>query len=199
MRRCRWRSTWRATPGPSSATARPASTSSCATTTVASACRSTRRTACTARPATSRTRPRTSSGSFPRAAAARTTRGCERPRPPAPRGSDRFLQEQRAADLARLVAGRPVVRVERAQPGLHRLAQLVDGAVALHAQRLCRQRLGVAEHLPPTLADDLVRLQRRGGGTGRCLGVETLERGALPRVGNALRVAVAQARTAHVP
>jgi electron-transferring-flavoprotein dehydrogenase len=36
----------------------------------ASGCRSTRRTACTARPATSRTRRRTSSGSRPRAAAA---------------------------------------------------------------------------------------------------------------------------------
>ena len=40
-------------------------------------CRSTRRTASTARPATSRTRPRTSTGSCPRAAAGRTIRICE--------------------------------------------------------------------------------------------------------------------------
>src|SRR3954463_2153559 len=37
-----------------------------------------RRTACTARPATSRTRGRTSSGSCRKAAAARTTRTCDR-------------------------------------------------------------------------------------------------------------------------
>ena len=43
-----------------------------------SACRSTRRTACTARPATSRTRGRTSCGSCPKAAAARTIRACRR-------------------------------------------------------------------------------------------------------------------------
>ena len=41
-------------------------------------CRSTRRTASTARPATSRTRPRTSTGSCPRAAAGRTIRTCEK-------------------------------------------------------------------------------------------------------------------------
>ena len=40
------------------------------------ACRSTRRTACTARPATSRIRPRTSTGWCPKAAAARTIRTC---------------------------------------------------------------------------------------------------------------------------
>ena len=40
-------------------------------------CRSTRRTACTARPATSRTRRRTSCGSRPKAAAGRTTRTCD--------------------------------------------------------------------------------------------------------------------------
>ena len=40
-------------------------------------CRSTRRTACTARPATSRIRGRTSSGSRPRAAAGRTIRACK--------------------------------------------------------------------------------------------------------------------------
>src|SRR5688572_14531042 len=40
-------------------------------------CRSTRRTACTARPATSRTRRRTSPGSRPRAAADPTTRACD--------------------------------------------------------------------------------------------------------------------------
>ena len=40
------------------------------------ACRSTRRTACTARPATSRIRRRTSTGSCPRAAADRTIRTC---------------------------------------------------------------------------------------------------------------------------
>ena len=45
-------------------------------------CRSTRRTACTARPATSRTRPRTSTGSRPRAAAGRTIpAGCEKLQP----------------------------------------------------------------------------------------------------------------------
>ena len=59
------------------ATARPASTSSCRRRRrQASACRSTRRTACTARPATSRTRRRTSCGSRPKAAAGRTTWGC---------------------------------------------------------------------------------------------------------------------------
>ena len=41
------------------------------------ACRSTRRTACTARPATSRTRRRTSTGSCPKAAAGRTIRTCD--------------------------------------------------------------------------------------------------------------------------
>jgi electron-transferring-flavoprotein dehydrogenase len=41
-------------------------------------CRSMRRTACTARPATSRTRPRTSCGSPRKAAAGRTTRTCNR-------------------------------------------------------------------------------------------------------------------------
>ena len=46
----------------------------------ASACRSTRRTACTARPATSRIRARTSTGSRRRAAAGRTTRTCDAPR-----------------------------------------------------------------------------------------------------------------------
>src|SRR5258708_1632468 len=61
----------------SSATAPPACTSS-STWTPSRACRSTRRTACTARPATSRTRRRTSSGSPPKAAAARTTRTCSR-------------------------------------------------------------------------------------------------------------------------
>jgi electron-transferring-flavoprotein dehydrogenase len=40
-------------------------------------CRSTPRTACTARPATSRIRRRTSCGSCPKAAAARTTRTCD--------------------------------------------------------------------------------------------------------------------------
>ena len=45
--------------------------------TTATACRSTRRTACTARPATSRTRRRTSCGSRRKAAAGRTTRTCE--------------------------------------------------------------------------------------------------------------------------
>ena len=63
----------RCTTAPSSATARPASTSSSPRDDgAASACRSTRRTACTARPATSRTRRRTSTGSRPKAAAGRT-------------------------------------------------------------------------------------------------------------------------------
>ena len=44
----------------------------------AAACRSTSRTACTARPATSRTRPRTSTGWCRRAAMARTTSACDR-------------------------------------------------------------------------------------------------------------------------
>ena len=51
----------------------------------ASACRSTRRTACTARPATSRIRPRTSAGSCPRAAAAPTIRTCRNRRSPGAR------------------------------------------------------------------------------------------------------------------
>ena len=50
----------------------------------ASGCRSTRRTACTARPATSRIRRRTSSGSRRKAAADPTIPGCELP--PAPTG-----------------------------------------------------------------------------------------------------------------
>ena len=74
------------TTGPRRATARPASTSSSPTTPRtprqrhraqrACACRSTRRTACTARPATSRIRSRTSTGSRRKAAAGRTTRAC---------------------------------------------------------------------------------------------------------------------------
>ncbi len=61
------------------ATARPASTSSFATTTTAiHACRSMRRTACTAKPATSRTRRRTSSGSRPKSGGEYpTTPACE--------------------------------------------------------------------------------------------------------------------------
>src|SRR6266478_3932871 len=62
-------------PGRSSATARPGSTSSW-TWRPRRVCRSTRRTACTARPATSRTRSRTSCGSRPKAAAAPTIPTC---------------------------------------------------------------------------------------------------------------------------
>ena len=59
------------------AIARPACMRSSAPRRARRGCRSTRRTACTARPATSRTRPRTSTGSPRRAAAARTIRaGC---------------------------------------------------------------------------------------------------------------------------
>src|SRR3954453_13846974 len=63
---------------PSSATARPASTRSCATMPgPIPGSRSTRRTASTARPATSRTRPRTSTGWCRRAAADRTIPTCD--------------------------------------------------------------------------------------------------------------------------
>src|SRR3981081_4431311 len=62
-------------PGRSSATALPASMSSWSSR-PRRACRSTRRTACTARPATSRTRSRTSSGSRRKAAAAQTIPTC---------------------------------------------------------------------------------------------------------------------------
>src|SRR2546422_227520 len=62
-------------PGRSSATALPVSMSS-STSRPRRACRSTRRTACTARPAISRTRSRTSSGSRPKAAAAPTIPTC---------------------------------------------------------------------------------------------------------------------------
>src|SRR5216684_8428350 len=62
-------------PGRSSATARPASMSSW-TSRPRRVCRSTRRTACIARPATSRTRRRTSSGSRRKAAAAPTIPTC---------------------------------------------------------------------------------------------------------------------------
>ena len=63
--------------GPSSAIARPEFTSSSGTTKASRGCRSTRRTASTARPATSRTRPRTSTGSRPRAAAGPIIRTCK--------------------------------------------------------------------------------------------------------------------------
>ena len=67
------------TTGPSSAIARRGSTSSSTTTRrAAGACRSTRRTACTARPATSRIRCRTSTGWCPKAAADRTIPACDR-------------------------------------------------------------------------------------------------------------------------
>src|SRR5437879_1129403 len=65
-------------PGRSSATARPVSMSS-STSRPRRACRSTRRTACTARPAISRTRSRTSSGSRRKAAAAQTIPTCRLP------------------------------------------------------------------------------------------------------------------------
>src|SRR5271166_6113099 len=62
----------------SSVIARPASTKSCATEMAATrSCRSTRRTACTARLATSRTRPKTSSGSRLKGVKARSTPTCE--------------------------------------------------------------------------------------------------------------------------
>ena len=66
----------------------------------ASACRSTRRTACTARPATSRIRGRTSTGSRPRAAADRTTRNVDAARS----GGRSFSwpQPRRAAHAARI-------------------------------------------------------------------------------------------------
>ena len=59
------------------------------TTAAANGCRSMRRTACTARPATSRTRPRTSSGSYPKAAADRAIRTCSGTPPPRPDGAAR--------------------------------------------------------------------------------------------------------------
>src|SRR5436190_2958626 len=62
-------------PGRRAATAPPGCTSS-STSIRGRACRSTRSTACTARPATSRIRSRTSSGLPPKAAAGRTTRTC---------------------------------------------------------------------------------------------------------------------------
>src|SRR5437016_4932550 len=68
-------------PGRSSATALPVSMSS-STSRPRRTCRSTRRTACTARPATSRTRSRTSSGSRPKAAAAPTIPTCRLPTAP---------------------------------------------------------------------------------------------------------------------
>jgi electron-transferring-flavoprotein dehydrogenase len=72
------RPTSRSTMHPSSATAPPACTKSCATTTAATrACRSTRRTACIARPATSRIRRRTSPGWCRKAAKDRSTPKCK--------------------------------------------------------------------------------------------------------------------------
>ena len=79
----------------------------------ASGCRSTRRTASTARPATSRTRPRTSSGSPPKAAAGRTTSACDagggdRPRRRRPGERRRLAGGDRCpSGLATPVAPRP--------------------------------------------------------------------------------------------
>ena len=77
MPRCRSASISPSTTRRSSAIVRPGSTRSCRRA-VGRACRSTFRTACTARPATSRIRPRTFDGSCRRAVTARTTSACER-------------------------------------------------------------------------------------------------------------------------
>src|SRR5690606_16763773 len=77
-RRSRSRKTCRSTTSRRNATARPASTRFCATRTAAiRASRSTRRTAFTAKPATSRIRRRTSTGPSRRGAAVRITPTCE--------------------------------------------------------------------------------------------------------------------------
>jgi len=77
MRAFRSRRTCRSTTSRPSATARQACTKWWPTTTAASASRSTRRTACTARPATSRTRRRTSPGWRRKVPAGRTTPTCK--------------------------------------------------------------------------------------------------------------------------
>src|SRR5437763_6645679 len=64
-------------PGPSSAIARQAFTNLSRARAVSRSCRSTPRIASTARHATSRTRPRTSTGSLPKAAEAPITRTCK--------------------------------------------------------------------------------------------------------------------------
>src|SRR5437763_2182681 len=64
-------------PGPSSAIARQAFTNLSRARAVSRSCRSTPRTASTARHATSRTRPRTSTGSLPKAAEGQITRTCK--------------------------------------------------------------------------------------------------------------------------
>ena len=73
--RCRSAPSTTSMPGRRTAIARPASTSGWRKA-ASRASSSTRRTACTARPAISRTPTRTSTGSCPRAAAARTIRAC---------------------------------------------------------------------------------------------------------------------------
>src|SRR5215208_5726893 len=90
-------------PDPRAAIALRACTSSCRPRAVAKSCRSTRRTACTARPATSRIRRRTSSGSRPKAAADRTTRTCNGGRRSGGRGlaEDASGKAQQRADLVR--------------------------------------------------------------------------------------------------
>src|SRR5690242_16071632 len=77
MRTYRRRSTCRSSQVRSSATARPASTNMSRVKKVSRGFRSTPRTAFTARPATSRTRPRTSTGSHRKAAEAPITRTCK--------------------------------------------------------------------------------------------------------------------------
>src|SRR3954468_16736632 len=109
-------------------------------------CRSTRRIACTARPATSRTRPRISTGSSPRAEEGRIIPICKLAGPAF------------AVGLLGLAAGAAQARVERSSP----LISYVQARAAASAGALDRATAGYVAALAAAPNNEMIASQALG-------------------------------------